>query len=190
MSKPVSVAKMLLTLLISGWMASTQAGQIRYDLTMSHASLPADILGYMVFNDTGPVPGNIFPNIVDWYFNVGGFVFDTSNTQADPFSPLEVDANYNIVNDWSGPFPNSTPCFGANACQSFPALFIGFSRTFGVVGLNFPNDNGPDEFTVFGANVAYSNPIFLNEVPLPPVLGLFTVALASLAFGRRGRQSY
>ena len=36
--------------------------------------------GYMIFTDVGPLPGNIWSNIVDWQFVVDSFVFDPTNT--------------------------------------------------------------------------------------------------------------
>ena len=183
----VRIATMLFMLLFGGWIATAQAGQIRYDVTISHASLPPNIQGYMVFNDAGPVPGNIFPNIVDWYFDVGGFIFDTSNSLPEPYGPLEVDANYFVVNDFLIPNPTgSTPCFSADGCQS-PGPFLGFSQFVGIVGFS----DGQSNNIVFGAAIEYSDPIFINEVPLPSVLALFAIALTGLALtrGASARQS-
>jgi hypothetical protein len=184
MSRIGRTTALLLTLFFSAWTTSVNAGLVRYDVTMSHPDLAPDAAGYMVFSDAGPVPGNIFPNIVDWYFNVGGFVFTTANTL--PRGPLVVDANYNVVGDFdSSEF--DTPCFSPTGCQSPDAFFIGFSRTLGIVGVEYTGDNGPVELFLSGATVEYSDPIFITEVPSPPMLALFVVALASLALSRGSR---
>jgi len=179
---------------MGAWTAGTQAGHIRYNVDISDDSnVPANGFGsgYMVFNDTGPVPGNIFPNIVDWYFNVGGFIFSPSNTQASPVGPFEVDANYHFVNDFLN-LGDAGPCFSNDACQSgVPTTMLLITSDVvslgggGAYRLAYTTGSGVIDYVDFSANVMYSDPIFLNEVPLPSVLVLFAVALTSLALSRR-----
>jgi hypothetical protein len=181
MSRIGRATALLLTLFFSALTTSANAGLVRYDVTMSHPDLAPGASGYMVFSDAGSVPGNIFPSIVDWYFSVGGFVFNTANTL--PRGPLEVDANYNVVGDFDfGEF--DTPCFSPTGCLSADAFFLGFSRTLGIIGVEYSGDNGPVELFLSAATVEYSDPIFITEIPLPPMLALFVVALASLALSR------
>lgn len=185
MPKLVPAMTLLLTLILSGWMANAQAGQIRYDVTIDSPYFLGGS-GYMVFNDAGPVPGNIFPNIVDWYFTVGGYVFNTSNTQAAPLGPFVVDANYNFVNDFYNGI-EAGPCFSASGCQNFSDVpLLAFTYSLGMARIVYPTGNGVHD-DLDWANVQYSDPIFLNEAPLPSSLSLFALALAGLAV-RRGRR--
>lgn len=194
-SRMLRTITLLLAVCMGAWTVCTQAGHIRYNVDISDDSnVPANGFGsgYMMFNDNGPVPGNIFPNIVDWYFNVGGFIFSPSNTQPDPFGPFEVDASYHFVNDFIN-LGDSGPCFSPGGCQEpgAPTILLAFTSSLlgggGALRVVYPTGSGVYDLLDFSASVEYSDPIFINEVPLPSVLVLFAVALTSLALSRRSK---
>ena len=82
----------LLTLLILNSPTVIHA-QADFDFVRYDVSFASQHIGHMVFDNTGPVPGNIFPNIVDWEFTFDGFRYDPSNTVvAGNF--FAVDENY------------------------------------------------------------------------------------------------
>jgi hypothetical protein len=184
------IVAMYLALLLGGWMATAQADSIRYEVTIAGPTIPADSSGYMVFNDTGLAPGNIFPNIVDWYFIVGGFVFTPSNTKADATGFFTVDANYNFVSDFDS-FTTRSPCFSADGCQAnFGAPLLGFTQSFSSASIKYPTDKGVNEILqITRVSVSYSNPIQIpsGSISVPPVFGLMAIALGALALTRRSR---
>ena len=184
----IKIPAILLALVLGGWVTTAQADFIRYEVTIAGPTIPADSSGYMVFNDAGLVPGNIFPNIADWYFIVDGFEFTPSNTQADATGFFTVDANYNFVSDFDS-FTTRSPCFSADGCQAnFGAPLLGFTQSFFSASIIYPTDNGVNEILqITGVSVSYSDPILIpsGSISVPPVFGLMAIALAALALTRR-----
>jgi hypothetical protein len=178
----------LLALVLGGWVTTAQADFIRYEVTIAGPTIPADTSGYMVFNDTGLVPGNIFPNIVDWFFLVDGFEFTPFNTQADATGFFNVDANYNFVSDFDE-FTTKSPCFSADGCQAvFDDRLLAFSQSFFSAHIIYPTDNGVNDILqITGVSVSYSDPIPIpsGSIPVPSVFGLMAIAMGALALTRR-----
>lgn len=182
----------LIPLLLLAFSLALQApahADVRYNVSIETQSFTGQ--GYIIFNEDGSVPGNIWPNIVDWEITVNGFVFDPSNTVPSTNGYFDVDQDYRFRSDFSqigGPlFP---PCFSNDElCGGDPLL--GITSSLGIVLAVYPNVN----LTDFG-RVTYSAPIFVAAPPPIPVpatpgisLILLGIALASMvAFSRRWLQ--
>ena len=178
-----------LVLLTSSLLFHTAANaDVRYDVSIDTLSFTGQ--GYMIFNESGPVPGNIWPNIEYWELTVNGFVFDPSNTVARTNGYFEVDQNYQFRSDFGrvggSLFP---PCFSNDVlCGGNP--LVAFSSFIGAVLAIYPSVN----LTEFG-QVTYSAPIFVSTPPPTPVpatpgitLPLMGIALVSIvSFARRWR---
>lgn len=172
----------LLALLLSFFALHASADLIRYDVSVAWAGDGEEVAsGYMTFDDVGPVPGDIWPNIVDWYFDVDGFVVSPGNTVAAQLgaSMLSVDANYNILSDFQYT-PSLEPgvCFSTSAqCYWYDDVNLSFSRDLQGFSISVQDDL---YFAPVGSGrVTYSNPVAVS-IPLPDSSGLFAIALAGL----------
>ncbi len=61
-------------LLLSAWSSLASTGLTRYDVEIDSPSISAAIFGHMIFDDSATVPGNIWSSLIDWEFNVEGFI--------------------------------------------------------------------------------------------------------------------
>ncbi len=160
---------------------NAHAGFVRYGVSYAGSSFVPAFDGYMLFDDSTPVAGDIWGGIVDWYFVAGSMVFDPGNTVAASTGYFEVDAGWNLVSDFDlvggPPAVGHAPCFSDVAlCDSTGSLQLGFTNdpVFGSVVLLHPDNPG---FNLdFGGNVVYSGPQFIT-VPLPGGLVLFATGL-------------
>jgi uncharacterized protein (TIGR03382 family) len=171
---------------------SAQAGFIRYDMSYLPGGSPTvpAYEGYMTFSDMGPVPGNIWSNIVDWEFEVDSFVFDPTNTAAWGGGVFEVDAVGNVVRDFdlidSGGTPTLFfPCFSSSgdcsaASSSADSTVLSF-QSF-VVGTIVKYPGGGSSEPNFGGTISYSGPII---IPVPASASLVLFGLGALLHRRR-----
>ncbi|MAT94467.1 MAG: hypothetical protein CME59_17975 [Halioglobus sp.] len=158
------------------------ADLLRYDVTVAWAQGGAEVAtGYMIFEDAGPVPGDIWPSIVDWYFDVDGFVVSPANTVAAELdaSMLTVDADYHILSDFRYT-PSLAPgvCFSTSAqCYWYDDVNLSFSRDLQGFSISVRNDL---YFAPVGSGRGtYSDPIEVS-ISLPGTAGLLAIALAGL----------
>lgn len=174
-SRPFSLLALLVALSsLSAIHARAQFDYIRFDVSFN-----SQYFGYMVFSDSGPVPGNIYPNIVDWEFTFNGFVFDTSNTVPWDNGYFEVDGNYQFQSDFNG---GLAPCFSSTGLCGLDPIAIGITRGLNLV-LTINPPGGNEVYS--GGQVSYSRPVFLSALPRP-VPTAPGIALALMAFALVG----
>lgn len=178
-----STGKLLaLFMLLAMFATGAHAGLLRYDmsyLSINSAGSP-DFSGYMLFDDATPLDGNIWPGIVDWRFDVGGFIFDTGNTNAATDGYFEVDSqgifrrDFLLTNQPPG-IEFLTPCFSSTASCSGDGTYIGFQSFVAGTFVQFPGATFPS--TTLGGSILYLAPV---RIPLGGTLLLVLTGLTGI----------
>lgn len=176
--------------------STAQAGLVRYDVSFDAniGSQARDFgsIGHMVFDITPGTSGNIWPNLVDWEFQIDSFLIDSSNTNPFAMSEFFVDAQGAVLFDGEATGTFSTPCFSSDACVDVDAgmqvaPFIFFTQrvapTSSVGALRYSNV-GPQNNTFFGT-LTYSEPADVTPVAAPTSLLLLWTTIPLLTLLRR-----
>lgn len=173
------------------WLFSStaHAGLLRYDMnyrSLNEAELPS-YSGYMLFSDAAPLGGNIWPDIVDWHFDVGGFIFNSSNTAAATDGYFQVNALGNVVTDFTliGPAPFIQffyPCFSNTGSCEGSGTYLGFQSFVVGTFLQFPGSTFAS--STLGGTIIYSGP---RAVPVGGSLMLVLIGLVGVITRGIGR---
>lgn len=176
--------------IVFGAMAAN-AGFLKYDVTYTGlgGSPVPDFQGYMLFDDAGFVAGDIWDRVVDWQFDVAGFIYTPANTVAAADGYFSVDAAGNFVSDLTfGAGLGVTPCFldVGTGCSSAPlaSVLLGFTSTFRGATINNPVTGA--QTALFEGDVTYSAP---ESIPVLGTLPLLLTALWGLARTRARRSN-
>jgi len=158
------------------WTGSANAGLIKYEITLDSDN---SLLGYVVFNDSGPVPGDIISDLVDWSFSYGGVEVNSSNTDVSDDSRFDVDAGFQ---------PDLYPslCFkpGGGSCQGIiNDPLTGPTFAIAPAGTLFAYMGDAENLVIPLEAAGISGPIAMAPIPLSS--SLLGLGLLVLGFHRR-----